>query len=82
MDAGNLLPVELWTKIIQYLKPSQQKSAQQVCQLWWNIVQDIVAHGDLKIDYYVSQDTFVNKQLTNVNKQLTFVNKQLTFVNS
>ena len=55
MDAAaeDLLPVELWTKILKYLKLSNLITIQEVCLLFWNIVQALVARGHLKTDHYV-----------------------------
>ena len=47
--------MEIWTKIINYLNhfPLQLQIVQNVCQLFWNIVQDeFVAKGKLKSDLY------------------------------
>ena len=52
--AENILPVELWTKILQFLYETHLRSVQDVCVLFWNIVQRFVAHGFIKSDFYVS----------------------------
>ena len=53
MEAKELLPIELWTKIIKDLKLADWISVQNVCQLFWDIVQDFVALGFIKSDFYV-----------------------------
>ncbi len=55
MDASDLLPIEIWTKILkEYLKLSHWITVQNVCQLFWNVIQDFVALGLIKSDFYVS----------------------------
>ena len=48
------LPVEIWTKVFSYLKPSNIIVAQNVCTLWFCIIQNFVSNGLIKSDYYVS----------------------------
>ena len=48
------LPVEIWTKILLYLKPSNIIVVQNVCPLWFNIIQNFVSDGLIKSDMYVS----------------------------
>ena len=52
--AENILPVELWTKILQFLHETHLRSVQDVCVLFWNIIQRFVEHGLIKSDFYVS----------------------------
>ena len=52
--AENILPVELWTKILQFLHETHFRSVQDVCVLFWNIIQRFVEHGFIKSDFYVS----------------------------
>ena len=55
MDASDLLPIEIWSKILkEYLKLSHWITVQNVCQLFWNVIQDFVALGLIKSDFYVS----------------------------
>ena len=66
MDASDLLPIEMWTKILkEYLKLSHWITVQNVCQLFWNVIQDFVALGLIKSDFYVSLQylNLENKQL-------------------
>ena len=53
MEAKELLPIELWTKIIKDLKLTDWISVQNVCQLFWDIVQNFVDLGFIKSDFYV-----------------------------
>ena len=55
MDASDILPIEIWTKILQDLSVSQLIIVQDVCLLFWNIIQDFVALGQIKSDFYVSE---------------------------
>jgi len=50
--AENILPVELWTKILQFLHETHLRSVQDVCVLFWNIIQRFVEHGFIKSDFY------------------------------
>ena len=49
------LPVEIWTKILLYLKPSNIILVQNVCPLWFNIIQNFVSDGRIKSDIHVSK---------------------------
>ena len=49
------LPVEIWTKILLYLKPSNIIQVQNVCPLWFNVIQNFVSDGLIKSDTYVSK---------------------------
>ena len=51
--AENILPAELWTKILQFLTISQLRRVQEVCLLFWYIVQRFVEYGLIKSDFYV-----------------------------
>ena len=49
------LPVEIWTKILLYLKPSNIIQIQNVCSLWFDVIQNFIAEGLIKSDAYVSK---------------------------
>ena len=48
------LPVEIWTKILLYLKPSNIIQVQNVCPLWFDVIQNFISEGRIKSDAYVS----------------------------
>ena len=48
------LPVEIWTKILLYLKPSNIIQVQNFCPLWFAVIQNFIAEGRIKSDAYVS----------------------------
>ena len=48
------LPVEIWSKILYYLKPSNIIRVQNIYHMWFDIVQHIIAAGRIKSDFYVS----------------------------
>ena len=48
------LPVEIWDTILSYLKPSNIVLIQNVCPLWFGIVQNYISNGRIKSDFYVS----------------------------
>ena len=48
------LPVEIWTKILLYLKPSNIIQVQNVCPLWFDVIQNFISEGRVKSDAYVS----------------------------
>ena len=52
------LPVEIWNKILSYLKPSNIIVVQNVCPLWFDIIQHIISEGKIKSDFYVSKITY------------------------
>ena len=58
VEAQNILPVEIWTRIIYLLPLHNWRLIQNVCSLFWNIVQHFVALGLIKSDFYVSNTFF------------------------
>jgi len=72
----DLLPVELWIKIINHLDhfPSQLLTIQNVCQLFWNIIQEeYVAKGKLKSDYFEIRRPFSDNLQENHDENLDSV---------
>jgi len=72
----DLLPVELWTKIICYLDriPYQLFNIQKVCQLFWNIIQEeFVAKGKLKSDLFDIRRPFSDSVQDYENKDSLFL---------
>jgi len=66
----DLLPVELWIKIINKMDhfPIQMSILQNVCQLFWNIIQEeFVAKGKLKSDLYEIRRPFTDNNQNNEN---------------
>ena len=58
LAAENILPAELWTKILQFLTISQLRRVQEVCLLFWYIVQRFVEYGLIKSDFYVINNNY------------------------
>ena len=58
MQAQDLLPVELWTKILQDLTSFELSRAQNVCLLFWTIVQSRVEKGHVKSDLFIAKRQF------------------------
>ena len=54
VEAQDILPVEIWTRILYLLPNHNWRLLQNVCSLFWNIVQHFVALGLIKSDFYVS----------------------------
>ena len=64
------MQVELWIKIINKLDhfPIQMSILQNVCQLFWNIIQEeFVAKGKLKSDLYEIRRPFTDNNQNNEN---------------
>merc|ERR1711963_328269 len=74
MDASEILPIEIWTKILKDLKISQLISVQHTCQLFWNIIQDFVSLGQIKSDFYDIRRPYLEIELTEDNLEFSFVN--------
>lgn len=53
-------------------KLSTLLQVQQVCKLFWNIVQDFVANGDLKTDYYCIRRPFQELNFSQENDAVYF----------
>ena len=54
MDAIEILPVEIWHRILGLLPTSTLITAREVCFLWANICQQFVMRGHIKTDQFVS----------------------------
>merc|ERR1712029_572944 len=48
----DLLPIELWYKILSTLSTKDSLSARRVCQLWAHIIQDFVLQGRIKTNEF------------------------------
>ena len=64
------LPVEIWTKILLYLKPSNIIQVQNVCPLWFDVIQNFISDGLIKSDVYVSKNfynVFISSYFENIH---------------